>query len=133
MNSKVPQQATWKTADGSPWWLRSTTYSEPNGDYTANCYLDLWRTPTSPDTVQWNDGSCSYHSRSYYCQPKVGSANYAGKPKPKPQPKDDEPEQSDVKGGAFKYIKVKKGYPQNAMVASYCPAGTKHTRHACGT
>jgi len=68
MKSTTPQQATWKTSDGSPWWLRSTVYSEPNGDYVANCYMDLWKTPSSPDTVQFNDGSCNYHSRSYYCQ-----------------------------------------------------------------
>jgi len=69
MNSKVASQATWKTKDGSAWWLRSTRYSEPNGDYTANCYLDLWRTPPNPDSVTWNDGGCNYHSNSYYCQP----------------------------------------------------------------
>jgi hypothetical protein len=70
MNSKVPQQSTWRTSDGSPWWLRSTRYNEPNGDYHANCYLDLWRTPANADSITWNDGSCNYHSKSYYCQSK---------------------------------------------------------------
>jgi len=70
MNSKTASQATWKTADGAAWWLRSSRYSEPNGDYRANCYLDLWRVPSNPDTVTFNDGSCNYHSNSYYCQPK---------------------------------------------------------------
>merc|ERR1719183_805438 len=84
MNSKVPQQATWKTADTSPWWLRSTKYAQPNGDYTANCYLDLWRTPTSENTVQFNDRKCLYRSRSYYCQP-ISKKHY--KPKaPAPPP-----------------------------------------------
>merc|ERR1719424_765435 len=50
MNSRVPQQATWRTSDGSPWWLRSTRYSEPSGDYKANCFMDLWRVPTSENT-----------------------------------------------------------------------------------
>jgi hypothetical protein len=68
MNSKIPAQATWKTADKSPWWLRSTRYNEPNGDYHANCYLDLWHSPPNENSVTWNDGSCSYHSKSYYCQ-----------------------------------------------------------------
>jgi len=81
MKSSSPQQATWKTSDASPWWLRNSVYSEPNGDYTANCYLDLWRTPTSADTIQFNDGRCSYHARSYFCQPKRKPA-----PKPKPVP-----------------------------------------------
>merc|ERR1719183_662688 len=63
-------QATWKTADGTPWWLRSTTYEQPNGDYGANCYMDLWKAdvPTHEDSITFDDGSCSYHSKSYYCQ-----------------------------------------------------------------
>jgi len=70
MNSKVMSQATWRTSDGSPWWLRSTRYSEPNGDYKGNCYLDLWRTPQNSDSITWNDGNCNYHSNAYYCQPQ---------------------------------------------------------------
>lgn len=68
MNS-VKQDA-WKTSDGSPWWLRSTKYSEPSGDYTANCYMDLWRSPFRAKSVTFNDGRCTYHSKSYYCQPE---------------------------------------------------------------
>jgi hypothetical protein len=71
MNSGNSRQSTWKTSDGSPWWLRSTTYNEPNGDYHANCYLDIWHAPTNENSIGWNDGSCSYHSKSYYCQPKA--------------------------------------------------------------
>jgi len=80
MNSGNKAQKTWVTQDDSPWWLRSTTYSEPNGDYHANCFLDLWHTPKSENSVTWNDGSCNYHAKSYYCQlqsvsttPKKGS------------------------------------------------------------
>lgn len=69
MNSNVPQQATWRTSDGSPWWLRSQRYTEPTGDYSANCFMDLWKTPTSENTVKFNDQRCKYRSRSYYCQP----------------------------------------------------------------
>merc|ERR1719271_566194 len=96
MKSTTPQQATWKTSDGSAWWLRDSRYNEPNGDYTANCYLDLWRKPTSPDTVTFNDWNCNYRSRSYYCQPTKSNKNYGGHhrrrrapppPKPKPAPK----------------------------------------------
>merc|ERR1719272_1244863 len=80
MNSQNVAQKTWRTADNSPWWLRSKKYSEPNGDYHANCYLDLWHTPKDEDGVTFNDGKCNYHSKSYYCQatavntrPKDGS------------------------------------------------------------
>ena len=29
----------WTSVAGSPWFLRETEYSEPNGDYTAGCWL----------------------------------------------------------------------------------------------
>jgi hypothetical protein len=79
MNSGNSAQATWKTSDGSPWWLRSSNYNEPNGDYSANCYLDLWHTPVNEDSVTWNDGNCNYKSRSYYCQSMKGTAGNAFK------------------------------------------------------
>merc|ERR1719401_910279 len=31
------------------------------------------------------------------------------------------------------FVDVKKKYPQNAYVGSFCPSGTKYVRHACGT
>jgi len=68
MNSAVAAQATWGTSDGSPWWLRSTSYSQPNGDYLANCYLDLWHKPSNENSVTFDDGNCNFHARSYYCQ-----------------------------------------------------------------
>lgn len=70
MNFETPEQASWRTQDGSPWWLRSTLYSEPNGDYTANCYMDLWKNPNSEDSITFNDGKCNYNSNAYYCQPR---------------------------------------------------------------
>lgn len=69
MQSSNPAQATWRTADGSPWWLRSSSYSEPNGDYTANCYMAISGTPANENDIRINDGSCKYKSSSYYCQP----------------------------------------------------------------
>merc|ERR1719446_1649655 len=86
MNSEAANQATWKTSDGSPWWLRSTQYTQPNGksesqqeangvselarvhEYKANCYMDLWQNPTSEDAITFDDDECHAHSRSYYCQ-----------------------------------------------------------------
>merc|ERR1711865_686767 len=41
MNSRVAQQKAWRTSDGSSWWLRSTKYGEPSGNYEANCYLNV--------------------------------------------------------------------------------------------
>jgi hypothetical protein len=71
MNSKSPSQATWRTSDGSPWWLRSTKYTEPNGDYFANCYMDLWHNTATENSVAFNDKKCAYHSNAYYCQQAV--------------------------------------------------------------
>jgi len=78
MKSSTPQQATWRTSDGSPWWLRSTVWNEPNGDYLGNCFLDIYKNPSSPDTLHFNDHNCNYRSRSYYCQPTRNDKNYGG-------------------------------------------------------
>lgn len=43
MNSNVDAQSSWVTSDGSPWYLRSSGFGEPNGDYTANCYLGVYQ------------------------------------------------------------------------------------------
>jgi len=75
MNSADADQSVWKTTDGSPWWLRSSTFDEPNGDYTPNCYLDISVPEASPspwDDIRLADGNCSYHSTDYYCQPETG-------------------------------------------------------------
>jgi len=69
MKSSEPMQSSWRTQDAQTWWLRDSTYSEPNGDYTANCYLDLWSSPKDSGNIIWNDGNCNYRSKSYYCQP----------------------------------------------------------------
>merc|ERR1719162_1107096 len=59
----------WMTADGSPWYLRgSSKYSQPSGDYNANCYMDITGAKSASD-VTFNDNNCNYHSKSYYCQP----------------------------------------------------------------
>ena len=31
MNSEEDGQSMWKTLDGSAWWLRASSYGEPNG------------------------------------------------------------------------------------------------------
>jgi hypothetical protein len=70
MHSGAQAQHGWRTTDGRPWWLRDTTYSEPNGDYHANCYLYIYT--KDPNNVQFNDHNCNYHSRNYLCQPSAG-------------------------------------------------------------
>jgi len=84
MNSGVAAQRTWVTSDGSPWWLRSTSYHQPNGDYLANCYMDLWGKPANENSLAFDDGNCNFHSRSYYCQSlKTTTTTTTTTPKPK--------------------------------------------------
>merc|ERR1711920_971115 len=66
MKSTTAQQGSWKTTDGSAWWLRDAKYNEPNGDYHANCYLHVY--DVNPNNVRFNDGNCNYYSTSYLCQ-----------------------------------------------------------------
>ena len=68
MKSRVKQQRSWRTEDGSAWWLRDTKYNEPNGDYKPNCYLHVY--DVNPDNVRFNDGNCNYSSSDYLCQPE---------------------------------------------------------------
>lgn len=52
----------WQATDGGTWWLRTSSYSEPNGDYNANCFLGLgvWTTiDQTAANLQFNDGSCA--------------------------------------------------------------------------
>lgn len=32
----------WRVTDGGRWWLRDNTHSEPNGDYSADGYLNMY-------------------------------------------------------------------------------------------
>jgi len=79
MNSQQKEQRSWKTSDGSPWWLRKDRYDQPSGDYHSNCYLNLWHDlrTKSADDVTFDDDSCEYHSKSYYCQPVILSTTPA--------------------------------------------------------
>merc|ERR1712151_231111 len=68
MKSTTAQQGSWRTKDGSAWWLRDARYNEPNGDYHANCYLHIY--DVNPNNVRFNDGNCNYYSTEYLCQPR---------------------------------------------------------------
>jgi hypothetical protein len=104
MNSRNPAQATWRTSDGTAWFLRGAKYSEPNGDYHANCYMDLGTT-ANEDSVTFNDGKCGYNSNSYYCQ----TAKMKKKPPP-PAPPPPPPEPPTPKaGGKYKGFKCAAG------------------------
>jgi len=104
MSVRNPAQATWRTSDGSKWWLRSTRYSEPNGDYHANCYLNLG-SMANENSVTFNDKDCKYNSNSYYCQP----AKTKIKPAPPPPPPEPTGPPQALKGGTYKGYACAKG------------------------
>lgn len=70
MNSENSARAAWTTSDGSPWWLRSSQYSEPNGDYFGDCYLAVHDVSDSQN-IKFNDWRCNYFARNYFCQPRA--------------------------------------------------------------
>ena len=57
--------ADWRVGDGGRWWMRDSTYSEPNGDYQNNCWLSMYN--WDPSNIQFNDGTCSYSTAKYLC------------------------------------------------------------------
>ncbi len=59
--------ADWKVPDGGKWWLRDSTYSEPNGDYTNGCWLSMYG--WDPANIQFNDGGCGSSTSKYVCAP----------------------------------------------------------------
>lgn len=65
MNSR--RAGDWKTSDGAPWWLRDSPYSEPNGDYTANCFLSVTVNANNLNGITFNDRSCIYCFTTYFC------------------------------------------------------------------
>lgn len=44
----------WRVPDGGPWWLRDSTYSEPNGDYRSKNYLGT-RNASDVGNLTYND------------------------------------------------------------------------------
>ncbi len=57
--------ADWRVGDGGRWWMRDSTFGEPNGDYQSNCWLSMYN--FDPGNIQFNDGTCSYSTAKYLC------------------------------------------------------------------
>lgn len=70
MKSDAPGAQDWTTTDGTAWWLRDSPYGEPNGDYTANCFLGV-RVSKDGEVITFNDMLCAYESSTYLCQPQA--------------------------------------------------------------
>ena len=61
----------WRTGDGGRWWLRNTTFGEPNGDYSARAWLGLGSggytmASYAGGDIGFNDGTASYLTGTKY-------------------------------------------------------------------
>jgi hypothetical protein len=45
----------WQAVDGGTWWLRSSSFGEPSGDYTGNCLLWMGGIDVTAANIQFND------------------------------------------------------------------------------
>ena len=52
----------WKVPDDGKWYIRDTTYSEPNGDYKANAFLGLGSLNFEGDVTAFNDADAYYNT-----------------------------------------------------------------------
>ena len=59
----------WRVTDGGRWWLRDNTHSEPNGDYSADGYLNMYggsrNNLKNLSNIGFNDGG-AYSIGNYY-------------------------------------------------------------------
>jgi hypothetical protein len=60
----------WTSIRGSQWFLSDlTNVTEPNGDYSVNCWLGVWE---NTNGVHWyNDENCNYGYSNYLCSTDV--------------------------------------------------------------
>lgn len=64
-----PGSSAHRVKDGGRWWLRNTTFSEPNGDYGAFGLLGGYSHPAYPYSLTdlgFNDISANYATGNYY-------------------------------------------------------------------
>jgi len=61
----------WTSINGhNSFWASNASYSEPNGDYTAYCWLSINYDGSGRVQTNWNDAGCTYSYTSYLCQAK---------------------------------------------------------------
>lgn len=58
--------ADWRAVDGGKWWLRDTAHTEPNGNYTANCWLGV-TSFANPAALTFDDANCNHSTTQYIC------------------------------------------------------------------
>ena len=82
----------WRAVDGGSWWLSDEPILEPNGDYSANCWLGMsaWNVTTSG--LRFNDerfnNTCVVSSSSYVCSTNDKDFNDNAHPQYRPHEPD---------------------------------------------
>ena len=68
MKSGVLEQSSWRTSDGSAWWLRDTKWDQQKGEnYEANCYIRVAN--VNPKAMEFKGRKCKDYVSDYFCQP----------------------------------------------------------------
>merc|ERR1712046_264027 len=66
MNSEDLDAAmNWLATDGGTWFIRSTPFSQPSGDYTKGCWLGM--TGWTRGHYKFDDKLCKYSATQYIC------------------------------------------------------------------
>ena len=70
----------WQALDGGTWFLRSSTYNEPNGDYSSNVWLgglNYLSSTMASTSMTFNDITNGYSSgTTYMCAPNGNTLHY---------------------------------------------------------
>ena len=66
----------WQAIDGGSWWMSDSNHGEPNGDYSANCWLKF--EPNDALVPALNDANCGYSTTNYLCSPNDKDPAFEG-------------------------------------------------------
>jgi hypothetical protein len=82
MTSTSCAASGWRSLDNGVWWLRNSTYSEPNGDYTAFGFWGL--SNTNPASLTFNDLFAGLSTSTYLCSTNDFMSGLSPPPMPSP-------------------------------------------------
>ena len=63
----------WRVKDGGRWWLRDTVFTEPNGDYTFNAFLNI---TNSGYTINADGSLTGFNDLDANTAPYLGTGGY---------------------------------------------------------
>ena len=78
-NSKYYATGTtdWRVPDDGKWYIRDTIHTEPNGDYTANAFLELITLGSDGSVTLFNDGNANcYTGTTIICSTNIKGSSF---------------------------------------------------------